>query len=223
MNYKAVLFDLDGTLLDATEDVGNAMNRVLDEYGFPTHTIEEYVPFFGSGARVLVTRALPEHCRDEVTISDTLEVFLEYYKRSCTMRSRIYPEASELLDELAARNIPMGILTNKPHDITLICMRDLFSAWSFKVVLGHRSGYPRKPDPTVALEAAEKMGVAPEQILFLGDTEIDMETALGAGMTPIGVAWGFREIDKLLEGGARAVIREPQSLLKFLEPSIGLG
>lgn len=216
MTYKAVLFDLDGTLLDTRQDVGDAMNRVLASKGFPTHATEDYGTFLGSGARALVVRALPENYRDEATIKASLEIFRLDYQENCTVKTAPYPGIAELLDKLVMRGIKIGILTNKPHDTTLVCVRDLLAQWPFDVVIGHRDGQPTKPDPGGALEAAQRMGVAPDEILYLGDTEVDMETAQRAGMPPIGVAWGFREAQVLEESGAQAVISEPQDLLDFL-------
>lgn len=216
MTYKAVLFDLDGTILDTREDIGGAMNRVLADRGLATHPIEEYGTFLGSGARALVVSALPEYHRDEATISESLEAFRQYYGQNCTVKTEPYPGIPELLDELVVRNIKLGILTNKPHAITLVCVSRLLANWPFGVVIGHREGQPPKPNPRGALEAARAMSVAPDDTIFLGDTKIDMETALGAGMFPVGVAWGFREADDLVEGGARAIVRHPLDLLKYL-------
>ena len=219
MIYKAVLFDLDGTLLDTREDVGDAMNRVLESKGFPTHTTEDYGTFLGSGARALVVRALPENYRDEATISESLDVFRLDYQENCTVKTAAYPGIPELLDKLVARGIKIGILTNKPDDTTLVCVRDLLAQWPFDVVIGHRDGQPTKPNPGGALEAAQRMEVAPGEVLYVGDTEVDMETAQRAGMAPIGVAWGFREAQVLEMSGAQAVISEPQDLLNFISPN----
>lgn len=216
MNCEAVLFDLDGTLLDTREDVGDAMNRVLIDKGFPTHATRQYGSFLGSGARALVIRALPENRRDETTVSECLEAFRVDYKENCTVKTTPYPGIPELLDELVARKIKIGILTNKPHDTTLICIRDLLSKWPFDAVIGHRDGQPPKPDPGGALEAASSMGVAMDKTLYLGDTEVDIETSLRAGMTPVGVGWGFREVEKLVESGAHTIIHHPLDLLELM-------
>lgn len=216
MSSKAVLFDLDGTLLDTRADVGNAMNRVLKARGFPTHSTEAYGSFLGSGARALVLRSLPENRRDEATTAECLEDFKVDYRQNCTVKTAPYPGIPELLDELSAREIKTGILTNKPHDTTLVCVQELLSKWPFQVVIGHRDGRPHKPDPSGALEAASNMGIDPKQFLYVGDTEVDMETSLRAGMVPIGVAWGFRSANLLAESGAHAVLKHPLDLLNFL-------
>jgi phosphoglycolate phosphatase len=216
MNYEAVLFDLDGTLLDTREDVGNAMNRVLTSKCFPTHTTEQYGIFLGSGARSLVIKSLPEDRRDPDTIAECLKTFRQDYQQNCTIKTAPYAGIPELLDVLVARKIKLGILTNKPQDTTEVCIRELLSEWPFEVVIGMQDGRPSKPDPTGALEAASEMGVVPEKILYVGDTEIDMKTSLNAGMDPIGVAWGFREIDELVESGAQAIIHHPLELLDHI-------
>lgn len=213
MNYAAVLFDLDGTLLDTREDVGNAMNRVLASKGLPTHTTEQYGIFLGSGARSLVIRALPEDQRDDGTVAECLNTFRLDYQQNCTIKTAPYTGIPELLDELVTQKIMLGILTNKPQDTTAVCVRELLSRWPFEVVIGQRDGQPTKPDPSGALEAAREMGVAPEKVLYVGDTAVDMETALRAGMDPVGVAWGFREIDELVASGAHVVIHHPLELL----------
>lgn len=216
MTYTAVIFDLDGTLLDTRADIGDAMNRVLAKNGFPTHSIEAYGTYLGSGARALVTRALPEAYRDEEIISTYLETFQKDYAQNCTIKTEAYPGIQDLITELSARKFKLGILTNKPHDITLVCVRELFPQNTFQVVLGHQEGQPHKPDPAGVLQVINDLGVAPNKILYLGDSDVDMETALNAGITPVGVSWGFRSVEVLTQSGAQIVIDHPLDLLNYL-------
>jgi len=217
MPYQAVLFDLDGTLLDTLEDIGNAMNRVLATRGFPTHPIDAYRSFVGDGMVMLVTRALPENKRDEETIRSCLEVYRADYGRTWNVKTRPYDGVAALLDALTARGLKRAILSNKPHEFTQRCVTELLSDWSFDVVLGQRDGVPLKPDPTGALEIAHTLGIPPAAFLYLGDTPVDMQTATAAGMVPVGVSWGFRTPEELRSSGAQALIERPLEVLGFLE------
>lgn len=216
MTYTAVVFDLDGTLLDTSADIGDAMNRELAARGFPTHSKDDYARFLGSGARALVIRALPEAHRDEDTVAACLEIFQRDYAQNCAVKTEAYPGIFELIDQLSARKIKLGILTNKPHTITLVCVRELLPQGVFDVVLGHQEGQPHKPNPAGILQVINELGVKPDEILYLGDTEIDIETALNAGITPVGVSWGFRPVDLLVHKGARIIIQHPLDLLNYL-------
>jgi phosphoglycolate phosphatase len=121
-----------------------------------------------------------------------------------------------MLDALGARSIPMGVLSNKPHVFTLKCVERFLSAWPLSPVFGRREGVPRKPDPAGAVEAAAAMGVSPAEVLYLGDTSIDMLTANRAGMFAVGVLWGFRGVEELVAHGARAIVRHPAEVLALL-------
>ncbi|MBL7180657.1 MAG: HAD-IA family hydrolase [Pseudomonadota bacterium] len=216
MTYEAVLFDLDGTLLDTLDDIGNCANRVLASRGFPTYTIFSYREFVGEGARALITRALPAGHRNEKLINACLKEFVEDYSVNCIVKSKPYDGIPQMLDALKARGLKLAVLSNKPDSITKACVAALLSKWDFDVVIGQRDSVPRKPDPQGALEVAEKLAIPPSRFLFIGDTAIDMKTAVAAGMFPVGVLWGFRPIEELKGNGARAIIDEPLKLLDLL-------
>jgi phosphoglycolate phosphatase len=214
--YKALLFDLDGTLLDALEDVGNAVNRVLAKRGFPTHNLDAYRYFIGDGATMLVTRALPEENRNDDTICACLEAFREDYGRSWNGKTRAYDGVPEMLDALTAHGLKMAVLSNKHDDFTKQCVTELLPHWTFDVVLGQRDGVPPKPDPTSALHVAQRMNLVPGDFLYLGDSAVDMKTAVTSGMFPVGALWGFRSAKELKEGGARILIKRPLEILNVL-------
>jgi phosphoglycolate phosphatase len=214
--FSAVVFDLDGTLLDTLEDLGDAVNRVLADRGFPVHPMDAYRYFVGDGSAVLIERALPESARGSAGYRDCLAAFMADYDRSWKVKTRLYDGISEMLDSLAALGIDMAILSNKSHGFTVNCVRDLLSKWRFRAVYGLRDDVPRKPDPAGALEITRLLGADPARMLYLGDTAIDMQTAVSAGMFPVGALWGFRTREELLENGAKALIHHPRELLGLI-------
>jgi len=214
--FSAVVFDLDGTLLDTLEDLGDAVNRVLTARGFPAHPMDAYRYFVGDGSAVLIERALPESARGSDVYRDCLAAFMADYDRSWKVKTRLYDGISEMLDSLTALGMNMAILSNKSHGFTVNCVRDMLSKWRFKAVFGLREDVPRKPDPAGALEISSLLGANPDRMLYLGDTATDMQTAVSAGMFPVGVLWGFRTREELLENGAKAVIQHPRELLSLI-------
>lgn len=218
MNFKAVVFDMDGTLLDTLADLGEAMNRVLAQHGLPVHPLDAYRFHVGSGARQLVARALPAHLRaDEALSARCLQDFLREYEAGWKVRTGLYAGVPELLDALVARGIPMAVLTNKPQAFAELCMRQFLSRWDFSLTLGQMPGVPVKPDPAGPSQVISHLGVLPEEILYLGDTDVDMQTAVNAGMFPVGVLWGFRGEDELRAAGAAALIQHPMELMPYLD------
>lgn len=217
MKYEAVLFDLDGTLLDTVDDIGDAANRVLSNRDFPIHPISTYYQFIGEGVKVLFTRALPKEERSEDLINTCLKEFVEDYRRNYDVKSKPYDGIPEMLNALSERNLKLAILSNKPDPLTKDCVTSLLSNWDFGVVFGQRDSVPRKPNPQAALEIAEKLTISPSNFIYLGDTAIDMKTAVSAGMFPVGVAWGFRPVKELKENGARVIIDKPIQLLDLIK------
>ncbi|MDY7033102.1 MAG: HAD family hydrolase [Thermodesulfobacteriota bacterium] len=217
MTYKAVLFDLDGTLIDTLEDLGDSVNRVLDEKGFPTHTMDAYRYFVGDGALKLITRALPESERDNETVMVCLDAFREDYGYNWNVKTQPYKGIVEMLDMLTAHDMKMAILSNKPHEFTEQCVSEFLPKWHFQVVMGQKEPFPLKPDPSGALEVSRLLGVPPAEILYLGDTSIDMNTAKAAGMFPVGVLWGFRPAEELKESGALVLMEKPIDIMNILK------
>lgn len=214
---RAVLFDLDGTLLDTLADIGNAGNRVLAARNFSTHPLELYRGFIGEGVTQLVRRMLPESSRDEATLLACLEAYRKEYARAWNVETRPYPGVPELLDALSARRLKLAVLSNKPDSFTQLCVRELLAGWSFEVVLGASEAFPSKPNPAGALEIARRLDVSPAGCLYLGDSGGDMQTAVAAGMLAVGALWGFRDEAELRHGGAQVLLKHPLELLPWLE------
>ena len=215
--FKAVIFDLDGTLLDTLKDLAQSMNRVLDRNGLPLHPEDRYRYFVGDGASTLVRRAVPEEVRkDEEALERLHKQFLQDYAKHWDSNTRLYPGISGMLDQLSSKDLKLAVLSNKPHEFTKLCVDRFLDKWNFDLVLGDRPGIPRKPDPASAIEIAETFGVAPKSCLYLGDTSIDMTTATRARMFPVGVLWGFRDRQELEDSGAKAIVAKPQEVLELL-------
>ena len=217
MRFKAVLFDLDGTLLDTLKDIGNAANRVLAGKGFPPHALDAYRYFVGDGTAMLINRALPEEKRNDDVIRACLTEFLEDYGRNWNVKTLPYEGIPEILDALNDRGLKMAILSNKPHEFTKQCATELLSNWNFDVVIGQRNGVPPKPDPAGALEVAKRLNIPPADFLYIGDSGVDMKTAVVSGMFPVGVLWGFRSMEELKDNGSLALVDRPSEILSLLD------
>jgi phosphoglycolate phosphatase len=214
--FRAVIFDLDGTLLDTLEDLADSVNTVLAGHNFPIHDVESYRYFVGDGLPTFIARVLPQERRDDDTIKECVREFREEYGRKWNVKTKPYDGVTEMLDGLTIRHLKMAVLSNKPDDFTKKCVAELLSRWTFEIVLGHHSGIPPKPDPTGAHQIAEYLSIPPSQILYVGDSAIDMKTAIAAGMYPLGVLWGFRSREELEANGARALVERPQEILTIL-------
>jgi phosphoglycolate phosphatase len=220
LKYQAVLFDLDGTLLNTLDDLAASANRVLQRHSFPTHPVQAYRHYVGDGAGMLVTRMLPPDQRDEITHRRCLEEFLADYGANFQVKTQPYPGILDMLQDMQARRVRGAIFSNKPHDITQALVQALLPAGLFEVVLGATDDLPRKPDPAGALQVVQEMELPAESFVYLGDSGTDMLTASAAGMYPVGALWGFRSRDELRENGAQRVINRPQELMYlFATPS----
>ncbi len=215
MPFKAVIFDLDGTLLDSLADLADAMNGVLEQMGFSTHPVPKYRYFVGEGIDKLAERVLPPEARSPETIETCVERMKARYRESWAVKTRPYQGVSELLNGLRNRGVLMNIFSNKIDEFTQVMVHTLLAEWTFVCVSGIRPGVPRKPDPRGALSISSKCGVLPCDMLFLGDTHTDMETASAAGMFPVGALWGFRTRAELERSGAQALARRPTDLLRY--------
>ena len=214
MSYEAILFDLDGTLADTLTDLGLAMNEALGGLGCPAHPIDAYRHFVGDGVRVLCGLALPTDRQD--LIPRAVEAMRHIYARTYMDHTVLYDGVADLLEQLGLRGTPLGILSNKPDDFTVLMVRDLGIMDRFGAVRGLREGVPRKPAPDGALAIAEAIGVAPGRFLYVGDTATDMRTARAAGMVPIGVLWGFRDREELESAGAEHIVSAPAEIMRIL-------
>jgi phosphoglycolate phosphatase len=216
MRYRAVIFDLDGTLLDTLDDLATAANSVLAAMDMPVHPVDAYRYFVGDGVRTLMERVLPESARLPEKVDQAVDAFQTEYAKNWHDRTIPYPGVVEMLDWLTAEGIKLSILSNKPDAFTKLCVQRLLPQWVFNPLLGQRPGIPKKPDPAAALEIAHLLGVRPSEVLYVGDTATDMQTACSAGMDSVGVLWGFRTVAELQAAGARHVITHPDKLLPIL-------
>lgn len=215
MKFKGVIFDLDGTLLDTIEDITLALNLVMARHGFREFTVEECKKMVGDGMEVLIKRAVPSIAHDEQAIRNLIQDYRQEYARLWRNHSRPYPGINETLSRLQQAGIKMAILSNKSHEFTELMTRELLP-FSFDVIFGARPGIPVKPDPAPALLVLGKLKLKPEEVVYVGDTSVDMETAVRAGCFPAGALWGFRQADELLNSGARMLLKSPLDLLPLI-------
>lgn len=221
MPWRAILFDLDGTLIDTLDDLADATNRVLIARGYPPHPAAAYRYYVGEGARVLIQRALPEPARTPANVEACLAAFREDYGINWRVKTQPYPGIPAMLDGLVSRGIQLSVLSNKPHNNVVDIVSTFLGRWSFDQVFGQREGVPTKPNPTGALEVARAMQVTPAEVVFLGDSGVDMLTAVAAGMYPAGVLWGFREAEELLAAGAQVLLPDPAAVLDLFDHDSG--
>ncbi len=218
MQYKAAIFDLDGTLIDSLADLADSANEMLAGFGFPRHDLDKYRYFVGNGSRKLIERCLPaEKAADSAFVDEALAKYKLCYDRNLTHKTVCYEGIMDMLTALQAKHIPLGICTNKHQSAADIIVDKLFPKDMFVSVIGDCKDMPRKPDPKKVLLIAAKMGVKPAEVAYFGDTSVDMDTANNAGMLPIGVTWGFRPQEELVEHGAKILLDTPMELFSKVE------
>lgn len=215
--FKAVLFDLDGTLLNTLDDIADSMNSILIKSGYPAHPVDSYKKFVGDGMENLIKRVLPGAFHKPEIIEDLVGQMKEEYSKRQDIKTRPYPGIRELLENLTRQNIRLSILSNKPDEMTKSVVSHYFPEKPFDIVMGQKDGSPQKPDPFGALEIADFLQINPKEFLYLGDTDTDMKTAASAGMYPVGVLWGFRSYEELKANGAKLLIKTPMELMKFIK------
>jgi phosphoglycolate phosphatase len=213
--YRAIIFDLDGTLVNSIPDIADSMNVVLSGYGYPQYTHNQYKYFVGNGIRRLVERCVPPEYLTPENEENIYRTMVEVYGNNCINKTRVYKGIYELLDGLSSKGIKKAILSNKTDSITQkICGR-LFENNCFDIILGATDSFPKKPNPESALFVAERLSVSPDEVFYMGDTSIDMETACAAGFFPAGVSWGFRPAEELTAFGAKFIVNNPCDCLRF--------
>ncbi len=215
---KAVIFDLDGTLLNTLTDISLAMNRVLARKGLPQHTEKDYRYFVGQGIRHLIEQSLPQSDRhNEALITECRQELRLEYQAHQEEHTLPYSGINEMLTALQERHIRLAILSNKPHENTVNIVASLLAGHDFEIVLGARKDVPVKPEPHGIFEIIETMKLQAEDFLYVGDTDTDMQTARAGGITAVGVEWGFRDREELLREGARYIITHPSELLHIID------
>ncbi len=215
MVVKAVIFDLDGTLLNTYEDLANAVNFALASYGFPVHSPEMYKIFAGNGTDVMITRALPESERNKETLKKVREIYFQYYDAHSGECTCPYDGIVKLLTELKSRGIKLAVTSNKIEFMTQSVIKTYFGD-TFDFVTGQCDGINPKPDPSMVFKAMKTLGVEPSECLYVGDTGVDIQTGKNAGIYTVGVLWGFRERKELIENGVETIIEKPLELLNYL-------
>ena len=213
---KAVLFDLDGTLVNSLFDLADSTNYALEQFGFPTHETEKFKYFVGDGMPKLIERALPQDKRDEITRQKVLEVFMNHYRVHFADKTCEYKGISEVLHNLKSKGIKLAVISNKVQEMALKVVSGNFGD-VFDAVYGKCEGYPAKPHPALTLKLIEELGVKPQECAFVGDSGMDMAVSQNAGCISVGVLWGFRDETELNSNGAEYIAKEPFELIEIIE------
>ncbi|MGM9841894.1 MAG: HAD family hydrolase [Candidatus Limisoma sp.] len=213
---KLAIFDLDGTLIDSIADLGAATNYALSCYGLPTHPLDTYPMRVGNGVNKLIERALPEEERSPERVAQLRQDFTRYYNDHCTDLTRPYPGIVELLADLQGENVAIAVASNKYQHATEKLVRHFFPDIDFLAICGQRDGIPIKPDPSVVFEIIGKAAVPKADVIYIGDSGVDIETARRACVDSIGVAWGFRTAAELAQAGAGTIVDTPNEIFNII-------
>lgn len=218
--YKAIIFDLDGTLLNTIHDLAEAGNYALTTLGYPTHSPNDYQAMVGDGIPKLVERMLPKEVYTSEVSSKALSLFMRYYKEHSEDKTVPYEGILALLEQLKQDQYILGVLTNKEDFIAQEVVSEIFPN-TFTKICGYVQGIPPKPDPTRLFELCDTFSVSKEEVLYVGDSEVDMLTARNGNVTSCGVLWGYRSKEQLLSIGANFFIEEPMELMEYLKKENG--
>ncbi|PKN01419.1 MAG: HAD family hydrolase [Elusimicrobia bacterium HGW-Elusimicrobia-1] len=217
ISASIAIFDLDGTLLDTLEDLTDSINEALKRRGLPVHTSEAVKYFVGDGAEEFAARALPPELSGDVEyVRRAAAETMDEYSRRWRVKTRPYDGVPEMLAGIRSRGIKTAVLSNKPHDFTLLTAEHFFGRETFDIILGAGDDFRRKPDPAGIRIILEKLKAGPEAAFMLGDTATDMATAVAAGVKAIGALWGFRLAKELLAGGADILVEKPSDVAGLL-------
>lgn len=211
---NTVIFDMDGTILDTLDDLTDSVNYVLEKFGIPTRTKEEYRLFFGNGIKYALRCAVPSDVSDDV-IDEMFPIFKEYYDQHCLDKTKPYDGILELMKELKSQGYKMAIVSNK-IDSAVKELNERFFAEYVSVAIGEKPGIKRKPAPDTVLAALAELGSSKEEAIYIGDSEVDFQTAQNSGLPCISVLWGFRDKDFLIENGATTFADTPADVLQCL-------
>jgi len=217
---KLVIFDLDGTLLNTIEDLGQAANYALHKNGYSTHSMASYPYFVGNGVRRLMTRVLPEDARDDETIDRVLGDFIEYYDEHCIDFTKPYDGMPDLLQDLKEKKVTMAVASNKYQKAVSKIIPHFFPDIPFIAIEGHREGVNVKPDPSVVFSILATARMPKADCLYVGDSGVDMETARRACIDSVGVTWGFRSKKELVEYHADVIVNNPADILTVVDEGI---
>lgn len=215
MGYKGIVFDLDGTLADSLADLALSMNWVLASYGYPVHEKDDYKRFVGSGIRSLIERALPVEAREGRIIDKVVSTMMEYYRIHCTDHTELYPGIEPLVKEAKDRGLKLAVFSNKPHPFTEIIVNRLLPGM-MDMVQGYTCEELKKPNPAEVLRICRDLSLSVSDVLYVGDSDVDIITARNAGMRSVGVLWGFRGESELRKAGADYIVSIPSQILELL-------
>ena len=214
MSYKAVIFDLDGTILDTLQDLANSVNHALRTHGYPERTVDEVRRFIGNGIRVLMRRSCPAGISEEAQEA-ALATFRVHYDAHCKDFTAPYDGIRELLNALREQGIRTAVVSNKIEPAVIVLCDEHFPG-QFEYMVGNRPDLAPKPAPDSVNEVIEKMGLERKDIVYIGDTEVDIQTSDNAGLDCIGVEWGFRDGAYLRELGAKYIVEQPMDVLDIV-------
>ncbi|MFZ4581454.1 MAG: HAD family hydrolase [Paludibacter sp.] len=214
--YKLLIFDLDGTLLDTIHDLANSVNFALEHFNFPTHNTDEYRFFIGNGVNILLERALPAHKRSADDIAMLKVEFIRHYNAHSDDFTQAYHGINSLLNKLYDANYKLAIASNKFHAATIDLATRFFPEIVFSDVFGQREGHAPKPNPAILNEIITNAGVEKSEVLYIGDSGVDVATAYNAGVDFVGVLWGFRPQKELEEVGAKHFVTNTDELYQFI-------
>jgi phosphoglycolate phosphatase len=210
VRYKAAIFDLDGTLLDTLDDLADAMNDALRVQGFLAHPVVSYKQMVGNGVTNLVKRALPAN-RQEM-LEPTLRLMRENYAKNVLNKTKPYAGVLETVRKLGESGVKLAVLTNKDQTFSVNIVEHYFGRDLFQLIWGAMPGRPIKPDPAALYELLAKLNVCPQEAVFIGDSGVDMDVAMAASVDSVGVTWGFRSREELVEHHAGRIINAPKEL-----------
>lgn len=216
MKYKGIIFDLDGTLANTLEDIAGSMNRVLQAHGYPVRPVDEYKMLVGRGLDNLVAQSLPPDARCPEIAEKCHREMIADYARNCLVKTHLYEGIREMLDELVKRKVPVAVFSNKAEPLTRRIVEALMGDIPFVMVTGARPDLPKKPDPEGAVAIAGLMRLPAQELVYMGDSDVDMMTANRAGMHAVGVLWGFRSKEELQANGAKVLLKHPLELLEII-------
>ncbi len=214
--YKAVIFDLDGTLVNSLDDLAVACNYALEQHGFNSYHLEDYKYLIGDGMVKLIERAIPDYSLTPEIFKSVFDDFIDYYRGHCLVHTTIYDGIIEAVKALKDMGLKLAVISNKADDMTNLIVKECFDD-VFDKVTGKRDGYPTKPDPTLTLMIVDEMGVKPQECIFVGDSGMDCANAVNSGCYPLGVLWGFRKGEELIENGAKTIISHPDEIVPFVK------
>lgn len=214
---KAVIFDLDGTLLDTIKDLGNSMNYILTKHGFPKRENDHFVRSIGNGLRKFAERCLPQSAVSEELLDVIVPELVEHYGKHYAEKTVVFDGITELLDFLRDEKISINILSNKRDEFVKELMPIYFADYNFDCVIGELPDIPRKPDPTSALEIANRCNILPSDILFIGDSIYDIITGKNAGMKTLAVTWGYQPKELLISEEPDFVADSPSQIIEYIK------